>query len=80
MSIVTLILVFVVIWWLLFMMALPIGVKSQHEDPEGFQVGTEPGAPTKPLLKKKILWTSVAAAVATTIYYFLAAAELISFR
>lgn len=80
MSPVTLILVYVIVWWLLFFMALPIGVKSQHEESQSFQTGTDPGAPTKPLLKKKILWTSVAALVITTAYYFLAQAEVISFR
>lgn len=80
MSFVTLILVYVIIWWLVFFAALPVGVQGQHETEEGAQDGTDPGAPVKPNLLKKAMVTSVIALVLTTGYYFVATSGLIDFR
>jgi len=80
MGFVTLILVYVVIWWLVFFAALPVGVKHQREPNETVVEGTDPGAPSNPNLKKKALYTSGIALVLTIIYYFVAASDLISFR
>ena len=75
---VTLLLVFVIVWWLIFFMALPVGVKAQNETEEGVVMGTVPSAPEKPQLLKKALWTSVAAVVVTALYYFVATSGIIS--
>jgi len=80
MNIATIILVFVISWWLVFFTALPIGVKAQDESDEGVTKGTVPSAPTNPNLKKKALYTTLAAVVITIGYYFLATSGLISFR
>lgn len=80
MSFVTIILVFVVIWWLTFFAVLPVGVRGQHETGGDQVEGTDPGAPTNPNLKKKALATSVIAALLTLIYYFIATSGLIDFR
>lgn len=80
MNIPTIILVYVVVWWLTFFAVLPIGVKSQHESEEGVTEGTEPGAPSNPNLKKKIILTSIVAALITVGYYFLATSDLVDFR
>ena len=80
MNIATIILVYVIAWWMVFFAALPVGVRSQHESPEEFVPGTEPAAPVNPNLKKKMLITSVIALVLTVAYYFLATSDLISFR
>lgn len=79
MSPVTLLLVFVIIWWLVFFAALPLGVKGQHEDGD-VQEGTDPGAPSNPDLKKKALITSLIAVILTVVYYFVATSGLIDFR
>jgi predicted secreted protein len=48
------IVVFVVIWWLVFFMALPFGVKrSEHVEP-----GHDPGAPARTHLGLKALITT----------------------
>lgn len=80
MNIATIILVYVIAWWMVFFAVLPFGVRSQHETEEGVTEGTEPGAPANPMLKKKILITSLIAVVITTAYYFLATSDLITFR
>ena len=54
--------IFVTIWWTVLFAVLPFGVRSQHEAGE-IQAGTDPGAPVRPLLLKKALWTTVIAAI-----------------
>lgn len=46
---------FVVIWWLIFFMALPFGVQP----PDEVEPGHEPGAPAKPRLWTKVLITTL---------------------
>ena len=51
-----------VVWWVLLFAVLPFGVRSQAE--EGAVVaGTEPGAPSAPLLVEKAIWTTIVADV-----------------
>ncbi len=51
------IVVFVVIWWMIFFMVLPFGVRSQWED-DAVEAGTDPGAPVTTGLGKKALVTT----------------------
>ena len=52
--------VIVIVWWLVFFMLLPIGVRSQID--EGAVVpGTEPSAPTAPNLIRKAIYAFLAA-------------------
>jgi predicted secreted protein len=46
---------FVIIWWLVFFLTLPIGIEREKEVIKG----NDPGAPKNPMLKIKILITSV---------------------
>ncbi len=58
MAIATAIAIYFLIWWIVLFAVLPWGVRSQGED--GVP-GTDPGAPTVPRLKAKLLWTTIAA-------------------
>ena len=49
------IVIFVVIWWLVLFMVLPFGVQKDNE----IVRGNDPGAPKNPMLKKKIILTSI---------------------
>ncbi|HZB39014.1 MAG TPA: DUF1467 family protein [Beijerinckiaceae bacterium] len=49
------------IWWISLFTVLPFGVTSQHEAGE-VASGTEPGAPSAPMLREKALWTTLVAA------------------
>ncbi|OUS15017.1 hypothetical protein A9Q97_03095 [Rhodospirillales bacterium 47_12_T64] len=71
---VTGILVYVVIWWLIFFMALPFGVKPV-ENPE---VGNEPSAPANPMLGRKALITSAVSAVLWGVAYFIITNKIIT--
>ncbi|MGH6924270.1 MAG: DUF1467 family protein [Propylenella sp.] len=54
--------IYFILWWLCLFVVLPFGVKGQHETGvvEG---GTDPGAPTRPLLLWKVLATTLLSAL-----------------
>ena len=79
MGIVNGIVLFIVIWWVVFFMALPFGVRSHDEAGEDVVAGNDAGAPVKTLLGKKLLFTTGIAAVLWGLYYWAMTTELISF-
>ena len=60
MAISTAIAIYFLIWWVVLFAVLPWGVRAQGE--EG-AAGTDPGAPSVPHLKAKLLWTTVVATI-----------------
>jgi len=54
--------IYFTIWWVALFAVLPFGVRSQHEEADYTQ-GTDPGAPVKPMLLQKALWTTAISAV-----------------
>ncbi len=52
------IVIFLMIWFVVLFAVLPFGVRSQHEVGD-YVPGTDPGAPVKPQLLLKALWTTV---------------------
>ena len=54
--------IFFLIWWVVLFAVLPFGVRSQYEDGE-MAAGTDPGAPVIPRLGRKLLLTTVVAAL-----------------
>ena len=59
MELVSGIVVYILLWWWVLFMVLPFGAKA----PETIEQGHAPSAPEKPRLLKKMLITSVIAAV-----------------
>lgn len=66
--------VFLITWWIVLFMTLPLGVRSQAEHGE-MVTGTDPGAPVLPDLKRKAWLTTV-----ITSYVWLALFVLIEFQ
>jgi predicted secreted protein len=60
--------IFFLIWWVVLFAVLPWGIRSQHESGE-IAPGTDPGAPATANLRRKLLWTTVAAAVIFAVFY-----------
>jgi predicted secreted protein len=58
MAISTAIAIYFRIWWVVLFAVLPWGVRAQGE--EGAP-GTDPGAPTVPRLRAKLIWTTLVA-------------------
>lgn len=70
MGVTTSILVYVLTWWMIWFMVLPIGVKTQDEQGETIQ-GTSKSAPVKPLILKKMAATSIVAALVWGVIFYL---------
>ncbi len=60
--------VFLITWWLIIFMMLPIGVQSQEEGGDIVE-GSEPGAPQSPMLAKKAWWTTIATSCVWIVYF-----------
>lgn len=61
--------IYLVVWSLCLFVVLPFGVRSQHEAGEVVR-GSERGAPALPLLWRKVLITTVLAAVVTALLFW----------
>ena len=62
MSVTSAIVLFAVCWFMILFMVLPLFVRSQEEAGE-VEPGTSPGAPDEPMMKKKLIWTTIAAVI-----------------
>ena len=63
----TFLVIFVISWWLILFLFLPVGIKKQ----KNVKFGNDPGAPNEPMLKKKFLITTIIALILTLIIIFI---------
>ncbi len=49
------IIVFIILWWIVLFILLPIGIEKE----ENIEIGNDPGAPKNPMLKKKLLYSTI---------------------
>lgn len=73
MSVFSVALIFVIVWWIVFFMALPFGVKA----PDNPEPGHTPSAPVKPRLWLKAGITTGIACVLTAIVVVIIQSDLI---
>jgi len=62
MQIYSLIAIYFVIWWLVIFMILPFGIRTQAEEGD-VTLGTTPSAPSRPMLLRKAIITSIVSAI-----------------
>lgn len=65
--------IYFVIWWIALFLTLPFGIRSQQDDGEVIP-GTDPGAPVKVLMLRKLIWTTIISIViygASALAYYL---------
>ena len=62
------IIIFLLIWWLIFFISLPIKITSTK--PENVREGDDPGAPSNPHIFWKFLITTFVSGVLWAIIYF----------
>ena len=74
------IVIFVIVWWTVFFAVLPFGVRSRWEADDDTVKGADPGAPVKPDLKRKALWTTVISIVLSAIIIAIILSGVINFR
>lgn len=59
-----------IIWWTTLFLTLPFGVRAQHED-DDIVPGSEPGAPQKSLIGRKMLVTTAITLVIFSIVFYI---------
>lgn len=67
-SFTTAIAIYLILWWITLFAVLPFGVKSQLEAGEVVP-GSAPSAPVAPLLKQKLIWTTIVSAAIFAVGY-----------
>jgi predicted secreted protein len=80
MAIATNLMVYGIIWWLVFFIALPIGVRTAEEAGEELEPGNAESAPVKPRLWLKAGITTLVAGLLWGLYYVIATYDLLGFR
>jgi predicted secreted protein len=68
MSLATAVAIYFLIWWTVLFAVLPWGVRSQQERGP-VTPGTDPGAPAIPRLKRKLVITTLVAAIVFALWY-----------
>ena len=53
--------IYFIIWWVVLFAVLPFGVRSHAEAGTEAEAGHDPGAPVRPALGPKLIWTTVVA-------------------
>ena len=74
------IVIYVMAWWLVFFVTLPIGVRPPHEEGAEAGVGHEVGAPVSPNLFKKFLAATVIAGFITGAIYWVIHSDVALFQ
>jgi predicted secreted protein len=75
MTLVSGLMIFFVVWWIVLFMVLPFGVRPEETPQKGF----EPGAPKNPHLRKKFIVTTVLAALIWGIIEFIMVNHFVTF-
>lgn len=60
--------VYLITWWIVIFVVLPIRITGQHETGEMVE-GTDPGAPVDPRLKEKAILTTVITSVLWLVFF-----------
>ncbi len=76
MSVWSVLAVYFIVWWVVLFAVLPFGVRSQAEAVD-VTPGTDPGAPVRPQLLRKMLVTTVLAAVVTAALIYIALSGIV---
>ena len=77
MSLTTDIAIYFIIWWVVLFAVLPFGVRSQEES-GAVTPGTDPGAPVRPNLKRKLIWTTLVACLVFALFFVVYTYRLIT--
>ena len=74
------IVIYVIIWWVVFFSALPIGIKHNEKPFKNNLDGIDPGAPKNPNIFKKFLYTTLITTVIFAVIYYIVVSEYFNLR
>lgn len=78
MPIITAAAIYFVIWWLMLFTVLPWGIRGQHESDDKIVKGSDPGAPIKAMMKRKVIQNSILSAIVWAVVMAIIKFDLIS--
>lgn len=61
--------IYFLIWWIILFAVLPWGIRTQEEE-GNVEPGSAPSAPANPQLLKKVIATSIVAAIIFAVFYW----------
>ena len=79
MSIPSSIAIYFIIWWICLFVVLPFGVRNAHETGLAVEAGNEHGAPVHPMIGRKVVVTTILAAILFALVWYQMTYGLISF-
>ena len=74
------IVIYVIIWWIIFFSALPIGIKHDDKRFKNNLEGADPGAPKNPNILKKFLYTTLITTVIFIVIYYIVSNDHFNLR
>ena len=74
------IIIYVIIWWIIFFLVLPVGIQSNKEKFQEKIEGIDPGAPKNPKIAKKFLITTIITSIFFIVIYYLVELDLLNLR
>ncbi len=80
MTLVSGLMIYAIIWWMVLFMVLPFGVRTADEAGEELTEGQAASAPVRPRIFRKMLITTLISAVIMGAIVAIVEAELIDFR
>lgn len=66
--------VFILLWWWVFLMSLPFGIKT----PNVIETGHATSAPEKPMLQRKVLVSTIIASILFSLVFWIIDSGLVS--
>ncbi len=80
MSLISGVMIYAVLWWLVLFMVLPFGVRTVREEGGEVTVGEASSAPTKPRIAQKMLVTTLISGAIMALIVVLIELEILDFR
>lgn len=80
MNIATGLMVYGILWWVVFFMALPIGNRTAEEEGAALEPGQAESAPVKPRLWLKAAITTVVTGLLWAVFFLIVQYDLLGFR
>ncbi len=77
MSVAAVVAIYFVAWWITLFAVLPWGARAQGEE-AGVTPGTDPGAPARPMLLRKMLVTTILAALVTAAIFYVVTSGIVA--
>ena len=74
------IIIYVIIWWIVFFLLLPVGIRSNNAKFNDKIAGEDPGAPKNPNIGKKFIYTTIITSIIFVGIYYMVINDFLNLR